>query len=962
MFAAFFPHRVLHLFALSLPLLLCSSSLLANAAFVVNYPDGSTLSVSLAGSAGDTARVTVVPKGANSSFRRYQGFLNATALTPAETFTVGANTSTYTVLARPGWSLNVSRVVPTVSLLVQGVVVSAELAGPAKIQGAACDPPGWKGLAPGIGVTVAATGSCLRGTRSLSGGATTTTTTTTTTTSTPLTGVQGEAITTPLTGVQGEAIYGFGQTVTKGLSAVGSTKFIATFSRTLDTGPSHAPSPSYISLARDKQTNKSLAHGFFLNTHGYSAFDVGHSNSGELLVSSPDPIYDYFLFAGPTPRAVIGQFSEVVGGRLSLPPKWAMGMKYDPAEAAYNTTFIDTVVQQFADRGVRPDRVVLEPAWQGQQYNWDGSKFGDVPALIKSIAPTKLVLWEHPILTPAGSPGTAADGFYDSLAKANCLGATAAAAAAAVAAAAGTAKAATNSGAALAPGRRLGMPAPDQFTDLTLPHCQELWKSYQLKHAIASGALGFKLDEDDVDVDVGFNDSTVFPSGFRGYEYHNIQGYIWQRLFHEMFHSLGQRTWLQSRGGYAGSQAYPTNSYSDGYTYSTYVLGVVNSGFSGLIWAPEMRHATCGPNHSAKDHADFARRTQLMFLSPQAQYNAWDSKDGTTLWPTGGPGAANCSQEWMAMFKKHYDLRAGLADYLYSAFEDQSRTGVAVARALVVDEPDDAEVWQIDDQFFLGPTLMFPPAGMTDPESTSRRIYFPKNAGSWHSWFKKENGTYAHYGPGTWATYSTDIMTAPLFVKGGMPVLFNDRSRNYQGDEKGVAAAASVSAAVEAAQHEEIGISVWVPPVEATVNDRACSGSAAAVAVAAKDRDDDDFEWASFYDDDGETTAYESRGEHWRGAAGFARCADGRLLLRFRVDHATTTYATTRRRVVWTLNNVGGGGSGGSSGGGGTKSMAVECAAETEREWSQVEPEEGRVRVSAAIGDSGHSCVVVVRG
>ena len=38
-----------------------------------------------------------------------------------------------------------------------------------------------------------------------------------------------------------------------------------------------------------------------------------------------------------------------------------------------------------------------------------------------------------------------------------------------------------------------------------------------------------------------------------------------------------------------------------------------------------------------------------MFLSPQAQYNAWDSKDGTTLWPDGGPGAANCSQEWMAM-------------------------------------------------------------------------------------------------------------------------------------------------------------------------------------------------------------------------------------------------------------------------------------------------------------------------
>lgn len=97
-----------------------------------------------------------------------------------------------------------------------------------------------------------------------------------------------------------------------------------------------------------------------------------------------------------------------------------------------------------------------------------------------------------------------------------------------------------------------------------------------------------------------------------------------------MFESLGKRTWLQSRGGYAGSQAYPTNSYSDGYVYKTYVIGVVNSGFSGLIWAPEMRHATCTSNHSASEKADFVRRSQLMFLSPQAQYNAWDGHDGCT--------------------------------------------------------------------------------------------------------------------------------------------------------------------------------------------------------------------------------------------------------------------------------------------------------------------------------------------
>lgn len=41
-----------------------------------------------------------------------------------------------------------------------------------------------------------------------------------------------------------------------------------------------------------------MAHGFFLNSHGFSAFDIGKNSSAQLLISSPDPVMDYFLFAG----------------------------------------------------------------------------------------------------------------------------------------------------------------------------------------------------------------------------------------------------------------------------------------------------------------------------------------------------------------------------------------------------------------------------------------------------------------------------------------------------------------------------------------------------------------------------------------------------------------------------------------------------------------------------------------
>jgi hypothetical protein len=109
-----------------------------------------------------------------------------------------------------------------------------------------------------------------------------------------------------------------------------------------------------------------------------------------------------------------------------------------------------------------------------------------------------------------------------------------------------------------------------------------------------------------------------------------------------------------------------------------YVRGVVNSGFSGLIWAPEMRQATCDE--------DFARRTQLMFLAPQAQYNAW----ATPTPGKGEPWYCNANDTaWMAMFKKHHDLRTGLASYLYAGFEAQGRTGLPLARPLLLDSPDD---------------------------------------------------------------------------------------------------------------------------------------------------------------------------------------------------------------------------------------------------------------------------------
>ena len=282
----------------------------------------------------------------------------------------------------------------------------------------------------------------------------------------------------------------------------------------------------------------------------------------------------------------------------------------------------------------------------------------------------------------------------------------------------------------------------------------------------------------------------------------------------------------------------------------------------------------------------------------------------------GDKGGLPCDPEYLEMFKKHYDLRAGLKAYLYSAFETQSRTGLPLARPLVMDAPGDRQTWTIDDQFMIGDALMFPPAGMSGPESTNRTVYFPKTAKSWHSWF--HNAT--SYQPGQSVVIDTPIMTAPLFVKGGVPVVYK--------------------------QHPEVEntveLMVWMPHTPAT--DCMVDQWDAAQELA----------WSGIYDDQGETTRYKTHGEHWRAHAGFGatHCSagtstGGHLSLHFEVSHRS--YAVPYERVEWTVREL-------------SDAVAgVDCvtgdnvvASESEVMWSHSAALE-ELRVAAPLG---HRCTV----
>ena len=155
--------------------------------------------------------------------------------------------------------------------------------------------------------------------------------------------------------------------------------------------------------------------------------------------------------------------------------------------------------------------------------------------------------------------------------------------------------------------------------DWTLPRTRALHTAYFRDTFVSKGVAAFKLDECDGNQGQSwfFPDSSTWPSGFTGAQIHNLFGLAYGFAYHELFESLGLRTFLKARASYMGGGRYATTMYSDSYDFGQYVTAVANSGFLSLAWAPELRDAA--------SPSEFARRAQVMLFSGLCSEDAWNT-------------------------------------------------------------------------------------------------------------------------------------------------------------------------------------------------------------------------------------------------------------------------------------------------------------------------------------------------
>ncbi|MGI6742532.1 MAG: TIM-barrel domain-containing protein [Eubacteriales bacterium] len=458
------------------------------------------------------------------------------------------------------------------------------------------------------------------------------------------------------------------------------------------TGDSHAPVPFFVS---------SKGYGIWFDTFRYAEFRFGGIRNGKKCISVTIPGthgVDTYIFEADNITGVCAEYNMLSGGGAKV-ADWGLGTLYR-CYSKYNSDEVCEIGRYFIDKKLPVSMIGLEPGWQSRSYScsyvWNKENYPDPEGTIASLREMgyHVNLWEHAFTHP-DSP------IYQKI-----------------------------------------KPYSGDFSvwggvvpDFADKNAVDIFAGYHSEKLVSLGIDGFKLDECDSSDYTGhwsFPHCSVFPSGFDGEQYHSAFGTLYCKAISKAFGDNETFSQVRSMGSLAAS--YPYALYSDLYDYKEFRRGVCSAGFSGLLWAPEVRHA------SSSD--EFLKRLATAVLSPFCLINAWYCEE--VPWK-----AFDCEAEVRSLL----ELRQELKPVLKTAYEEYVKKGISPCRALVSDYTSDIETRAIDDEFLIGDKLLAAPLA---PGENTREVYLPTQD-RWEDYFTGKpvpSGRFVYNGNGI-----------PLYVK-----------------------------------------------------------------------------------------------------------------------------------------------------------------------------------------------------
>ena len=446
---------------------------------------------------------------------------------------------------------------------------------------------------------------------------------------------------------------------------------------------------------------------FFDNTHRVE-FDLALEDEDRAYYGAEGGDLVYYVFCGPTPREVVGRYTELTG-RTPMPPVWALGnqqCRYSYMDEAE----VRDVARNFRERDIPCDVIYLDIHYMDgyRVFTWDGERFPDPAGLISDLREQGFRV------VTIVDPGVKVDENYHVYAEGRerdlfCK---------------------TQAGDEY---HNAVWPGTCAFPDFTNPEAREWWGDNQ-RVLIDAGVAGIWCDMNEpalfIPQGATMPEDVVHPGGAGGEprlhgQIHNAYGSLMARAAREGLKRLRpyERPFVITRAGYAGLQRHALQWTGDNTSWWEHLWmsmpQLQNLGLSGVAW-------------TGVDVGGFGDDTNAELLARWTEFGVFQPfcRNHTTLgsrhqepWAFGEPCESVC--------RGMIQLRQRLIPYLYTLFEECNRTGAPILRPLLFEHPEDVTTYTADDEFLLGDALLVAP--ITRPGIEHRHVYLPR--GTWfHLW------------------------------------------------------------------------------------------------------------------------------------------------------------------------------------------------------------------------------------
>jgi alpha-glucosidase len=458
------------------------------------------------------------------------------------------------------------------------------------------------------------------------------------------------------------------------------------------------------------------AWGMFVDSSYRLEFDLASDDPTRCGFGVDGGPLIYYVFSGPTPRAVLERYTALTG-RIPMPPRWALG--YHQSRWGYTTAEqVLEVARAFRERNLPLDALYLDIDYMSayRVFTWDAERFADPASLVRDLDElgVKLVTIVDPGVKvdedyPVYTSGREADLFCKTLFGAEY--------------------------------RNVVWPGTCAFPDFTNPRTRTWWADH-LPTLLDPGVAGIWCDMNEptafVPTPQTLPDDVAHHGEGEGRlhaQVHNLYGQLMARATYEGLRRLrpDRRPFVISRAGFAGLQRYALHWTGDNSSWWEHLWmsmpQLQNLGLSGYAWVGVDVGGFAGDATGEL----LTRWTEFGVFQPFCRnHSAWDTRRQEP-WAFGEPYEGHMR----AMLR----LRQRLLPYLYTLFEEAHRCGAPILRPLLFDFASDPATYTTDDEFMLGSAILVAP--IARPGTEYRHVYLPE--GSWlHFWSGERYAGPAH--------------------------------------------------------------------------------------------------------------------------------------------------------------------------------------------------------------------------